>query len=821
MSTNGIKGRSLQDFAPLSAAEQQLLACCSSGQLARVSNTRPQVPYPMRVIRAAFLRFLILGGDRNTAIHERGIRVQGAYISGHLDLRNSKASTSFELRLCTFEQPLNLNEAEITGAIRLSGCRVPKLLANRCVIHSDLRLTNTWLEHGLAAWNASIQGNLILRKVKSDGSLSLPGTQISGMFHCFKSSLLAANEPALILNNLTLGAGIYFADSKLQGLRCQLATINGGFRLQTTTLLAHEGVALDLSGTQLRHNLFMSGAQVQGQTRLASTRVGGTLSLDGAFDGGDADAVNAHGAVLQGELSLPKGFSAKGTVRFTKAQIHDNAELLGRFEGTDVAIIFDSAKIDGRFNLSRAEVFGEVRLITTQIGGQLVCKGTQLHVNNGNALSADAATIGRDAHFIADFYAKGTVRLLCTTFEGDLIFNHARFEGDAGSRSLNANQSKILGKVVLNVQANGSVAFNDACIEGELRCDRSTFATDSTETLSLKKTRIKGTLSLLKFASPLRRASFEHAQAGRLDDDEDTWGEQIVLNGFKYDALAANPPLSLATRLKWLQSQVAQLAAPTPTQPSGRYQRIKCWLNKRWPGVCRFNARRAEDFRPQPWWQLKQVLEDSAHFAEARRVGIELEKERRKLGLIDQPLDPEHRHRGLLSRLVSRCLHWAYGQFTDYGYRPIKLLHYFVGTWLVCAAIYWAAALVGIFAPTDPRIYQNPAYQACRPSSSEAWPAIEPRLKENWYLCAELPAEYTGFSPLAYSLDVLMPFVDLKQETDWAPLVPTPKADPSQEFQALTAQHAVRLVIWLQTLIGWGIGLLAAAIISGLARKTE
>lgn len=174
--------------------------------------------------------------------------MQGAYITGVLDLRNSKTSTPFELRLCTFEQPLNLNEADITGTIRLTGCRLPELLANRSVLHGDLHLSNTWLERGLTAWNASVQGNLIVRKVKSDGALALPGTQISGMLHCSKSSLHAANGPALILNSITLGSDIHLADTRIQSLRCQNATISGGFRLHATTLLEHDGVALDLRG---------------------------------------------------------------------------------------------------------------------------------------------------------------------------------------------------------------------------------------------------------------------------------------------------------------------------------------------------------------------------------------------------------------------------------------------------------------------------------------------------------------------------------------------------------------------------------------------
>jgi hypothetical protein len=820
VSRKAIKGRSLRGFKRLNVAEKQLLRGCRTGEQIRIGRDRPHVPYPVRTIRGSFLRFLILGGDDTTAIHECGILLQGAYISGSFDLRKTMTSVPFELHDCTFEQQLELSESNITGAIRLLNCRLPAIVANRTVIQSDFHLSNTSLALGLTAWNASIQGNFLFENVQSGGPVVLPGTQINGVLYCLNTSLRAGAGPSLILNNATTGSDILFEDSRLEGVRCQQATIGGSYRFHSTELLSHEGLALDLVGTQVRHNLFMHAAQVRGLLLLANSQIEGRLELDGTFDGEGANAIAAHGAILRGGLSLLQEFTAKGSVNFSKAQLNDTAMLRGRYEAAEQAIVFDAASVEGNLDLSGCEVFGEVSLITTRISHQLNCAGARLHGFNGKALSADSATIGRDANFNPDFFAKGTVRLLCTTFEGDLLFNGARFEGDPGSRSLIASQSKVLGKVVLNIHASGGVSFNDACIEGELRCcPGCIFSTEAIESLSLKRARIKGILTLTELERPLHRVSLEHAHVWQLGDDQNTWGEHIVLNGFKYDALAGKPPLSVSRRLQWLRAQVPRLTAPERPASQGKRQRLRSWLRQCWSGSAR--AQRAEDFRPQPWWQLKQVLESSAHFAEARRVGIELEKERRKLGLVDQPLDPERPNKGLLSRLLSRRLHWAYGHFTGYGYRPIRLFHYFFGTWLVCALIYWAAALVGIFAPTDPRIYQNPTYQACRPNNSEAWPPIEVRIKENWYLCSDLPAEYTGFSPLAYSLDVLMPFVDLKQETDWAPLVPTPNADPEQEFRALTAQHAVRLVIWLQTLIGWGIGLLAAAIISGLARKTE
>lgn len=66
-----------------------------------------------------------------------------------------------------------------------------------------------------------------------------------------------------------------------------------------------------------------------------------------------------------------------------------------------------------------------------------------------------------------------------------------------------------------------------------------------------------------------------------------------------------------------------------------------------------------------------------------------------------------------------------------------------------------------------------------------------------------------------------MPLVDLQQEADWAPLVPTPKQGFWDGFTAFGWKHFVRLLIGFEVLVGWGISLLMVAIVFGLARRSE
>lgn len=838
MSTIKTKGRSLGDFGQLTVAEQKLLDHCRDGQQLVLNLNRPRVPHPIQTIRAGFLRFLILGGDQDIAVHERGIRLRGAYVQGSLDLQNANTCAPFDLSHCTFDQPLILSDATLRGPINLDECRMPSMVAPRCLIHGSLNLSRTLIDDGnakgLSAPGARISGDVSFDNIQVTGSLDLGGVEIKGGFACVASLLHGGEKYALNLTNAVIESDISLVNSRLEGgqrcIVCLNATIGGDFSLDGATLISHSGPALDFFGSHVKQNFSMlHNATANGQVHLANAQVDGMFALAGSFDGRGEPAVEAYGATLRQGVFLIRDFNAKGPVVFNKAQINDRAVLAGRFEAVGEAICFDGAHIDGNLDLSNADITGEVRLITTRISQQLVCRGTRILAANGQALSADAAVVGRDVRLSDGFSAQGTVRLLCTRLEGDLICHDARFESPNNGRSLTLSQSTILGKVVLKIKADSSVVFNDATIEGALRCRGSEFTVQGPLSLSLEGARIKGTLDLRKLVEPLHDASLANAHAARLHDDLTSWGKRIVLNGFKYDTLAAKQSLGTRHRLDWLRSQVAGLTAQRTTQKPQHpnwFQRLKYLLAKCTGRKKLANQPTPENFRPQPWWHLKNVLEDMAHFSEAREIGIALENEKRKLGLVGQT-DPasKRRRRDSVSRTLTRFLHWAYGFFTGYGYRPIRLLYWFVGTWIVCGAIYWYAALLGIFAPSDPLIYQNPAYQVCQPDGLETWSLRNPDVsvagKGNWYLCEKLPAEYSGFSPLAYSLDVLMPFVDLKQESDWAPRVPTPNKNWVVEYRSHSAEHGVRLLIWVQTLFGWAIGLLVVAIVSGLARKTE
>ncbi|MBI5436045.1 MAG: membrane-associated oxidoreductase [Nitrosomonadales bacterium] len=301
---------------------------------------------------------------------------------------------------------------------------------------------------------------------------------------------------------------------------------------------------------------------------------------------------------------------------------------------------------------------------------------------------------------------------------------------------------------------------------------------------------------------PVNGVSLASSHVGRLADDAGSWGKWLHLDGFTYDSIASGAPTDAVTRLAWLDKQY---------QPHSG-----------------LNGNGA-DFKPQPWRQLAKVLREMGHAENARQVAIAFEHRLRKANLIGQM--PKHwgKLNSWFYRNISRGGHWLFWVFTGYGYRPLRLLAWIFGVWMFCGMLYWYVALAGVFAPSNPLVFQNLAYDVCKPGhvtpaqQGKAASAAPPTIQGagNWYLCEKLPEEYSGFSPLAYSLDVILPLVDLQQETSWSPLIQTPKNVWYQELAAFDLKHLTRLVLWFEILFGWVSSLLLVAVVSGLTKRRE
>ncbi|MBX8483731.1 membrane-associated oxidoreductase [Pseudomonas cichorii] len=457
----------------------------------------------------------------------------------------------------------------------------------------------------------------------------------------------------------------------------------------------------------------------------------------------------------------------------------------------DWALNTDGATCGNSLYLDRIEAKGGINLIAMQIGGDLGCNGARIENDQGPALRADRIDVQGDIFLRRGFSALGSVRFLGARISRQFNCTGGCFDGNGGE-AISMDGAVVGGSLFLRYEftAKGRVVLHSLQLQGDLDIDSAKSITE----IYAPRIILGGSLILRKLETPPDKISFQGGRAGSLNDDKESWGKKINLNGFVYGFIHVNGQMKIEDRLEWLDKQVT----PKPKKDE------------------------LPEFYPQPWRQLQKVLEEMGHAEDARQVGIKFEDELRNKGLIGQSPKrwPEPLRR--CYRRLMIILHAMYGPLSGYGYRPMLLLPWFLGVWLSCAAFYWwAASHQAIFAPSDPLVFQNPAYKECSPPLSPT--GNEPAGTANWYLCDVLPQEYTAFSPIAFSLDLLLPLVNLHQEDDWAPVIETPKANVFEEFFSFftSAKRWVRFVMWFEILAGWGFSLLFVAVVSGLARRKE
>ncbi|AZE05881.1 hypothetical protein [Pseudomonas chlororaphis] len=529
--------------------------------------------------------------------------------------------------------------------------------------------------------------------------------------------------------------------------------------------------------------------------------------------GGDAEnpvherGINLRGAYIVGVLDL-RGAEINISVTlehclcFQPLYLED-MQLKGSLNLNFSAVpglVASRASISGSLYLNKVYSHGTIQLIAAKIGGSIYIRDSYLYGLGEPALLMGGISVGSVIRVEDKSKVIGGFSLVGALIDNQLSCSNCKFIAIKGP-AFNADNILVKGGVYLTkgFHSVGLVRISGARIAGQLSLRGAHFQENGENCLSAQGMQVGSSLIMTDFPSPLRMAAFNGSHVKSLTDDEKTWGNELSLNGFIYNFINSRIPLTAETRIAWLNSQ-------NPAN-SGN------------DGLKGSNS----EFRPQPWRHLQKVFEEMGHSEEARKVGIAFEKRLRKVGLVGQGTArwwPGFRWLGLIP-------HVLYGALTGYGYRPMRLLAWILGIWLFFTTVYWYAAVEqNVFAPSNPLVFQNDAYTTCRKEYGEGWQKRSPDTPipsgiGNWYTCDALRGEYTGFSPGAYSLDILLSLVDLQQEKDWGPITTTPSPNAWLEFWNWDWGHSVRFLVWLETLIGWGISLLLVAIVSGLTRRKE
>jgi hypothetical protein len=211
------------------------------------------------------------------------------------------------------------------------------------------------------------------------------------------------------------------------------------------------------------------------------------------------------------------------------------------------------------------------------------------------------------------------------------------------------------------------------------------------------------------------------------------------------------------------------------------------------------------EFKPQPYKQLAKVLRNMGHNNESDDIMIKYNEELRKKDFVT------------CNRLFISILKWIYGFTSGYGYKPMRVLGTMFIVWFLCSLFYWNASKVAVFAPNNPLVFQKKDCYQCNVNSDGtplldifSWDKYDST--NNWVLNENLDGEYTTFNPFMYSLDVILPIVDLQVEKDWGQYI---------AMKDGTLNDFTRWLMWFEILFGWIYSLILVAILSGLAKNEK
>ena len=262
----------------------------------------------------------------------------------------------------------------------------------------------------------------------------------------------------------------------------------------------------------------------------------------------------------------------------------------------------------------------------------------------------------------------------------------------------------------------------------------------------------KGALDLAQAKAQSLRVFREDVRRGFAAGGQRKKGPELLLDGFTYAHLPVSVAADPATLERFLSLQPAT------------HLGVAKWREFRGDGgdpeMSREFFRIRNHFRPQPFEMAVSVLRATGFEATARRIALFKQRRRR-------------RARGEFS-WVGRLAHWAFGFAVGYGYRPGRALALLLALWLAGAALSLEAYRRGGMAPGDPQVLlsetwaQAVAKARVDRSAGLAWDADRGVPPPSMRFAAAAPS-YPRFDALAYSADVMLPFVEFGQERAWAP----------------------------------------------------
>jgi hypothetical protein len=279
-------------------------------------------------------------------------------------------------------------------------------------------------------------------------------------------------------------------DDELRFVEASTRTV----RIVSSRLPGFNGTRMHLDGI-----LNFTSSVITGIVRLDQARVTGQVCLRDATAVGPADAdaaVAGRGLVVDGGMECT-GLTASGAVFLEVARISGSLDLAGAriSRPGNPALTTDNAVIGGRLHCRGMVVEGETRMRNCRIEAVLVMSAARLVNPAGVALSASGISVGGGAFFVDGFDAAGEVRMIGTRLSANLALTGATFRNPAGT-AVNLDRSRIGIFNGAGTTCDGTLSFTGARIAGDLNLSGANLRGEGHLALSAEGASIDGLLDL-------------------------------------------------------------------------------------------------------------------------------------------------------------------------------------------------------------------------------------------------------------------------------------------------------------------------------------
>jgi hypothetical protein len=435
----------------------------------------------------------------------------------------------------------------------------------------------------------------------------------------------------------------------------------------------------------------------------------------------------------------------------------------------------------------------KVNFSGANIGGNLNCSGGKFHApeemnfsfqvdesckinRNKTALIIQNARIEGSVFLDEGFEATGRVDLSGTSIGGVLdcqsgIFCNPQVPPFKKDTSLIAQGVQVNQAVLLcsGFRSDGEVNFLYASIGAELNCDNAEFINQGGDALTLQGADIKNNVLF-------RNGFYAEGRVGLVDAKigGTFWMRDIRISQFmKLDLRAAKINVLGDEKASWPDSGLLDIDGFTYEKIS-QHSTIDLQERLTW-----LRLQPKKSFSTQSYEQLARVFRNSGLEEESKEISIAKHN--------------DLRCRGHLS-WHAKFLNFIFDFTVSHGYRPLKI---FIP--IALGVVFWGS----LYSYGYSKNLISPSL--VRPFDLDLSP-IETKVSE----------KYPRFNPYIYSLDVMIPVVDLHQQRYWLP-----NANRGDKFICVDGDNIcishsgclLRYLFWVQILVGW---ILTSIGVSGL-----